>query len=136
MSSRPLIALTLAAALALAGCGDDDPSGTSTTTSSTASTAADESTTTAAATPTVIDVVVVDGEPQGGERHVRLSVGELVSLRVEADVSDEVHVHGYDLSDDVAPGRPAELAFTADIPGQFEVELEGSGVVLVALTVT
>jgi hypothetical protein len=35
-----------------------------------------------------------------------------------------VDPHGYDLSADVAPGRPAVIDFTADAPGVFEVELE------------
>ncbi len=39
-------------------------------------------------------------------------------------MSDEVHVHGYDHRAPVAPGAPAEVRFTPDIPGVFEVELE------------
>jgi hypothetical protein len=54
---------------------------------------------------------------------------------VDADVADEVHVHGYDLVADVAPGSPAELTFLADIPGVFEVELESSHVELLRLEV-
>lgn len=56
-------------------------------------------------------------------------------MRVTADVSDEVHVHGYDVFADVAPEAPAELTLTADIPGIFEVELESSGLVLFDLQV-
>lgn len=41
-----------------------------------------------------------------------------------ADVSDEVHVHAIDIHKNVTPGKPVTLRFTADIPGQFEVELE------------
>jgi hypothetical protein len=43
---------------------------------------------------------------------------------VRADVSDHVHLHGYDIMRDVSPGRPARLRFRATIPGRFEVELE------------
>jgi hypothetical protein len=43
---------------------------------------------------------------------------------VRADVSDHVHLHGYDVFRDVSPGGPARLRFRATIPGRFEVELE------------
>ena len=62
--------------------------------------------------------------------------GERVRLVVEADVSDEVHVHGYDLLADVSPSEPAVIVFRADAPGVFEVELEGAGLPLLELTVT
>jgi hypothetical protein len=45
-------------------------------------------------------------------------------LNVTADVVDHVHLHGYDLFADVAPGQPAKLEFNAETPGRFELELE------------
>ena len=63
------------------------------------------------------------------------SAGERVRL-VEADVSDEVHVHGYDLLAEVSPDEPAVIVFRANAPGVFEVELEGAGLLLLELTVT
>jgi heme/copper-type cytochrome/quinol oxidase subunit 2 len=54
--------------------------------------------------------------------------GEQVTVHVTSDgVEDEVHVHGYDLSQDVAPGAPASITFKADIAGRFEIELEAAG---------
>ncbi len=38
-----------------------------------------------------------------------------------------MHVHGYDLMKDVAPGKPAKITFVANIPGRFEIELESRG---------
>jgi hypothetical protein len=35
----------------------------------------------------------------------------------------------------VAPGRPVELRFTADLTGQFEVELEDAGTEILNLVV-
>ncbi len=35
-------------------------------------------------------------------------------LVVTAEVTDHVHLHGYDLMADVAPGKPARIEFTAD----------------------
>lgn len=66
-------------------------------------------------------------EADGGEvAAVEVFKGEEVRLIVSADTEDEVHVHGYDEFADVAPGEPAEIEFTADIEGIYEVELEGS----------
>ena len=53
-----------------------------------------------------------------------------------ADQTDEVHRHGYDRKVDIAPGRPAVLEFTADVPGVFEVELEEASLKLVELQVS
>jgi hypothetical protein len=118
-----------AAVLALAACGGDDGSGTAGATTTTAAatttptTTAGPTTTTRPATP-VIEVRVAGGKVQGGVRREQVRRGETVVLRVVADVTDHVHLHGYDLMADVAPGKPAEIRFTADLPGVWEVELE------------
>jgi hypothetical protein len=123
-------ALTTAAALTLAACGNDSsPQATGTTTTTAPATTTGSGTTsgpttTAADTTPTIEVTVVGGKPQGGVRREQVKTGETLVLRVTADVADEVHLHGYDKSADVAPGKPAEIRFTADIPGVFEVELE------------
>jgi heme/copper-type cytochrome/quinol oxidase subunit 2 len=52
--------------------------------------------------------------------------GATVVVRVTADISDEVHLHGYDLKTDVASSAPAEIRFTANIAGRFEIELENA----------
>lgn len=74
--------------------------------------------------PTVIRIVVRGGRVVGGLRRARVEQGERAVLVVRADVSDHVHLHGYDIMRDVSPGRPARLRFRATIPGRFEVELE------------
>ena len=75
-----------------------------------------------------IDYTVAGGRPVGGIARDSVARGRAVVLRVTSDTADEVHVHGYDLTADVAPGAPATIRFTADAPGRFEVELEESGV--------
>jgi hypothetical protein len=67
----------------------------------------------------------------------RLTVpsGTRVRIVVIADVSDHVHVHGYDLMSDVAPGSPGVVSFTANVPGQFEIELEDRSRQIAQLTV-
>ena len=78
----------------------------------------------------------VDVDASSGEI-VRATVerGSRVVLNVRADVADHVHVHGYDLMADVAPGKVAKLSFRATITGRFEVELEDRGALIAELTV-
>jgi hypothetical protein len=65
----------------------------------------------------------------------KVKVGRAVVITATADVTDEVHLHGYDLSADVAPGKPARIEFDADIPGQFEIELESRHQLIAVLEV-
>lgn len=136
--AAPLVAVAL-----LTACGSRDDGTTSTpstadhgTSSSTTADATGETTTSSPAARTAIDVVVADGQPQGGVQRIDLTLGEAVTLRVEADSDDEVHVHGYDLHADVTPDSPARVSFTADAPGIFEVELESAGLLLFELKVS
>ena|SRR5262245_57218947 len=132
MNKLVLACACLLAATALAGCGSSDNS-TATTTTDTTTTG--ETTTTAAAKPTTVNIVVVDGQPQGGIVRQTVSKGDQVVIVVKSDVSDEIHLHGYDKSTDVTAGGTARLPFTADLPGRFEVELESRGVQIADLTV-
>jgi hypothetical protein len=80
--------------------------------------------------PARVRIVVRDGQPVGGVRGVTVSKGRRVILIVTSDVSDHVHLHGYDVMRDVAPGQPARIAFRATIVGTVEAELEDRGVPL------
>ena len=139
------IAVTLAtlatlAALAPAGCGGDgDNVATGTTTET-------QTTTTTETTPpspieevrpelTVVRVSVVNGAPKGGIVREKIDQGDRVLIVVRSDVADEVHLHGYDISRDVAAGGTVRLRFRATLPGRFEVELENRGVPIAELTV-
>lgn len=98
-------------------------------------TTAETTTTTPDEGPQRIDVRYENGEVVGGVVEADVDQGAQVLLIVRADVEDEVHVHGYDLTADVAPGQPARIRFRADVAGKFEVELENLGVQLAELTV-
>ena len=76
-----------------------------------------------------------EGGEVTGPRRPEFTVGDRVALIVRADVADHVHVHGYDLMRDVAPGAPARISFRADAPGRFEVELEDRHLPLTELVV-
>jgi hypothetical protein len=85
--------------------------------------------------PRTIRIAVRGGRVVGGLRRARLERGDRAVLVVRADVSDHVHLHGYDIMRDVSPGRPARLRFRATIPGRFEVELEDRHLQLAQLEV-
>jgi len=83
-----------------------------------------------------ITVDAVGGVPVGGVRRVEADLGSVVALMVTSDTAEEVHVHGYDILRGVSEGNPAHFAFTAAIPGVFEVEFEGSGRLLLLLEIS
>ncbi len=89
----------------------------------------------AASDEQVITVTYADGAVSGAPARVDVPLGKKVLLKVDSDVADEVHVHGYDLTGDVPAGGSAEITFTADVPGVFEVELESLGTQLFQLKV-
>src|SRR5262245_33217080 len=135
------IAVLVVALLSLAACGGDDDAGSTTTTETQTQTQPPPPPPEppppppAPTGPTTVRVTVVGGVPKGGVVRESADKGDRVVVLVTSDVADEVHVHGYDLMSDVAPGSPARIAFQATIPGRFEIELEDRGVQIAELTV-
>jgi cytoskeletal protein RodZ len=86
--------------------------------------------------PAVQTIRVVNGQPQGGVKTVSFKKGEQVRLKVQSDVADEIHVHGYDLMKDVEAGGSVQFSFKATIEGRFEIELEDAGTQIANLEVT
>ena len=139
---RLLVATVALTAAIAGGCGRPNASDQSaiTTTSlqrenTTSTGAASTSTPSPASEASAREVELRDGSVVGGLQHIQASLGERLTIRVRSDVADEVHLHGYDLSKRVAPDAPATFTFTADIPGVFELELEGRGMLLARLEV-
>jgi hypothetical protein len=124
------------------GSGDDDKDA-STTPATTATTPNDfppppGTTRTASpepAAPPIPTVRVVGGKPQGGVAKLDFKKGDTIRFRVVSDVSDEIHVHGYDLMKDVKAGGSVAFSFKGDIDGKFEIELEGAKQQIASLTV-
>ena len=80
--------------------------------------------------------IVVRGlEPVGGVKRLTFRKGETIRFTVVSDQPEEIHFHGYDVAQDVAPGRPVRFAVPAEIEGIFEVELEHSGTQIASITV-
>lgn len=134
MTRRRLSAALLAGGLLVAGCAGTDPD-----TAAGSAAPSSSASSSPAASPTEdgqrIEVEVAGGQVTGDTGRVPVAAGEHVTLSITSDVADEVHVHGYDLDAELAPGTPAELTFDATIPGVFEVELHESGTVLLTLQV-
>ena len=80
-----------------------------------------------------IDLAVENGAMTPDE--VEVGEGNQVRLRVTSDEPLEIHLHGYDLEREVAPGEPATLSFEADLTGRFEMEDHESEEVLGVLIV-
>lgn len=132
----PLLALTV-----LTACGGDGDPTASASPSTTAPTTAAPTTAaptsespsggpgcpsrTAPASGTVVATATVTGKKvDAPSRTVTVKVGTRVRVAITSDVADEVHVHTYDVREDVTPGCPSALEFVANIPGTVEVELE------------
>jgi heme/copper-type cytochrome/quinol oxidase subunit 2 len=147
---RPLLLAVVAVAAVVVLFGvlrpENDSDGTATDTvetrSTTQATTTSPTTTTASTTTapkpparTRIPITVRGGRVIGEIRRVTVARGARVELFVTADVADEVHLHGYDISRDVAPGAPARLLFRATTSGRFEVELEQRKLQIAEITV-
>lgn len=84
---------------------------------------------------TVITLAVEGGALSGDTGRIDVELGSTVGVVVDADITEQIHVHGYDVFADVTADQDAMFTFIADIPGLFEVELEGAGTLLVELAV-
>lgn len=84
--------------------------------------------------PARVELTIRGGLPLGGPRRVTVARGRRVILLVTSDVADHVHLHGYDVMRDVAPGQPARIAFRATLPGTVEAELEDRRVLIARIT--
>jgi heme/copper-type cytochrome/quinol oxidase subunit 2 len=83
----------------------------------------------------VTTIVIKHGKPVGGIADLTYNKGEQVRFKVDSDVSDEVHMHGYDIMKDVTAGGSVSFDFPATIEGVFEAELEGRKEQILELTV-
>jgi hypothetical protein len=141
-AARALPAVLLTSALALTACGTDEQAAAPVPTVSATTAAPGEPAETASPQPEVtpddaqvVGITVAGGEVSGVEPRTVVRVGTTVRLTITSDVVDEVHVHGYELSQPVPAGQAMTLEFVADRPGVFEVELHDAGTVLTRLQV-
>ncbi|MGH3816093.1 MAG: hypothetical protein ACRDUV_27205 [Pseudonocardiaceae bacterium] len=88
--------------------------------------------------PTIrtISVTVRGAQVTGETGTVTVALGTPITVSVTSDVADQIHVHGYDRKAEILAGSTGSVSFTANAPGVFEVELEGSKLQLVQLQVS
>jgi hypothetical protein len=80
-------------------------------------------------------IVIRNGEPVGGIKQLEYNAGDEIRFEVKSDIAEEVHVHGYDLMQDVPAGGTVSFDFPAEIEGIFEAELEGRKEQIAEITV-
>ncbi len=72
--------------------------------------------------PPPMEIVLRNGEAVDGVQKIEVGTGDRLTFVVSSDAADEIHLHGYDVTKDVAPGKPARFSVKADLEGVFEVE--------------
>ena len=72
--------------------------------------------------PSVTRIRIEGGQVVGGAKTIDVERGEPVRIVVSADSTDEIHLHGYDITRNAAPGAPARFNFKANLEGVFEME--------------
>jgi hypothetical protein len=86
--------------------------------------------------PVAERIVVRGGKPVGGIHPISATKGDRIKLTVtSSDTKSEVHIHGYNILKDMAPGKPVTFDFPAKIEGVFEVELEDTKTQIAKLSV-
>jgi FtsP/CotA-like multicopper oxidase with cupredoxin domain len=140
MSNQQRITLVVAAlvvavvAFFVASPGDDDePERSATTTPAQTESEADgpddsaepqltETEPTPPPEPMIARIAIRGGTVAGGAKTIDVVKGDIVRIVVTADAPDDIHLHGYDIEREVAPGQPARFRFKANAEGQFEIE--------------
>lgn len=73
------------------------------------------------------DLSIADGALTGDERTFVAKQDDTVTLHFASDVHGEVHLHGYDLTQDVGPDEPSSITFLADATGRYAMEFHPGG---------
>ena len=129
MNRNQRIALVVAAvvvaasAFVIASPGGDDGDDSKQAARTTTAPGADETATPETpAAPGITRIAIRGGEVVGGPKTVTVTKGDRVRIVVTTDAHDDMHLHGYDIEEEVEPGKPARFSFEANLEGQFELE--------------
>ena len=130
-----LIAVVAIVVLLVAGGGSDDEqeaAATPTATATATATPAPGEDATETPTPTPTPTATATPKPQppllqaGKVTEIEVKEGQTVRFRVTSDEDEEIHVHGYDIEEEVPAGETINVSFPATITGIFEIEFHHS----------
>ena len=83
-----------------------------------------------------VEVTIAGGKVSPSGTSIKVAAGNTVKIVGTSDVDEELHVHGYDKTLELKPGKPSSLTFKADTKGTFEVETHESGKLVAKLVVS
>jgi hypothetical protein len=145
LSLRGAAACLALVALTSCGTAETPVAETTTTTSSTPTPATTSSskpsaapkTTPASTADVTVDISIAGGKiSAGGQAVVKAKSGQTVRINAVSDVPESLHVHGYDKTLDLKPGKPGSVEFKTSTKGIFEVETHESGKLVFKLQVS
>jgi plastocyanin len=74
------------------------------------------------APPRVTRIAIKGSGVQGGVKTIEVKKGDRVRIVVTVDKPHTLHLHGWDVEKDAAPGKPARFDVKAKNEGEFELE--------------
>ena len=74
-----------------------------------------------------IELTIAAGARVGGQAVARVTQGDTVTFKVTSDMAGELHLHGYDISIQVAAGETLSPPFEAHATGRFPLEIHEGG---------
>jgi hypothetical protein len=88
-------------------------------------------------TPKTADVTidVKNAKPVGGVKKIKLKQGGTLTLTVNSDTADEIHVHATDQHAEVEAGGTAKMTIKPTGTGNSEIELEDHKEQIAELTI-
>jgi hypothetical protein len=125
------VAIAVVAFVIVKPGSDDDSKGETTTQAASTNGKKD----TSPPKPQVTRIALKGHKPVGGPKSITVKKGDRVRIVVTTDVADEVHLHGYDIEREVAPGKPGRFDFVAKLEGAFDMESHESEAKIAGLQV-
>jgi plastocyanin len=67
-------------------------------------------------------IALAGNDVESAPRTIAVTKGDTVHIVVTSDKPNTIHLHGYNIERQAAPGKPARFDFKADMEGVFELE--------------
>jgi hypothetical protein len=74
------------------------------------------------ATDVTYVLAIANGRVPDNMRLIRVKQNDVVKLKWSTDKPLSIHLHGYDIEQEVKPGTVTEMSFTARATGRFTIE--------------